>query len=263
MLASLLYSLLVVGLISAISLIGVFALSLNEATLDRMLFFLVSFASGAILGAAFFDLLPEAMELGEEFGWESQTIGYIVLGFVIFYLLERFIYFFHGDPHRSHCQNPQETSGVSEFAVLNIIGDGVHNFLDGMLIAVSFGVAIPLGIAASVAVIFHELPQEIGDFSVLIYGGFSRTKALAVNFLSALTAIVGVIFAHFYANRVPAFNPFLIALTAGGFIYIAAVELIPQIQREANVKRATFQFVIFLLGLLLIWSLGIVFPEVE
>lgn len=263
MLSSLLYSLLVVGLVSVISLIGVFALSLNEATLDRILFFLVSFASGAILGAAFFDLLPEAIELGKGFGWESQTIGYIVLGFVLFYLLERFIYFFHGDPHKAHCPPPEETSGISEFAILNLVGDGAHNFLDGMLIAVSFGVSVSLGIAASIAIIFHELPQEIGDFSVLLYGGFSRTKALVFNFISALTAIVGVIFAHFYTNRVPGFNPFLIALTAGGFIYIAAVELIPQIQKEPHVKRSALQFVIFLLGLLLIWSLEIVFPEVE
>lgn len=263
MLASLLYTLLVVFFISALSLVGVFALSIQEEKLDRILFFLVSFASGAILGAAFFDLLPEAIELGEEFGWESQTIGYIVLGFVVFYLLERFIYFFHGDPHQQHCPPPKETSGVEGFAFLNLVGDCAHNFLDGMLIAVAFGVSTTLGIAASIAVIFHELPQEIGDFAVLIYGGFERTKALALNFISGLTSVAGALFAYYFAGRIPALNPFLIALTSGGFIYIAATELIPQLQKEHNVKRAALQFIIFILGLLLIWSLGIIFPHVE
>jgi zinc and cadmium transporter len=263
LLPSLLYTLLVVGLISAISLIGVLALSIREATLDQLLFFLVSFASGAILGAAFFDLLPEAIKLGEEFGWGSQTIGYIVLGFVVFYLLERFIYFFHGDPHQQHCPPPEETSGVEGFALLNLIGDGAHNFLDGLLIAVAFGIDVALGIAASIAVIFHELPQEIGDFAVLVYGGFERTRALALNFLSALTAFGGALFAYFYTERVPAFNPFLIALTCGGFIYIAATELIPQVQKEHNIKRAALQFFLFILGLFLVWSLGLIFPELE
>ena len=131
-----------------------------------------------------------------------------------------------------------------------------------MLIAVSFDISVPLGIAASVAVIFHELPQEIGDFAILIYGGFERKKALAINFITALTAIVGVLFAHYFGNKVPEFNPFLIALTAGGFIYIAAVELIPQIQQEDNLKRSVIQFVIFIVGILMVWSLGIIFPEV-
>ncbi len=118
-----------------------------------------------------------------------------------------------------------------------------------------------MGLATTVAVIFHELPQEIGDFGVLVYGGFTRYKALFFNFLSALTAVVGVLISNYFAMHTEDFVGFLIALGAGGFIYISASELIPEIRKEENVGKSMIQFVLFIVGIALIWSLGVIFPE--
>jgi len=147
---------------------------------------------------------------------------------------------------------------VKKFVYLNLIGDGIHNLIDGMIIAASFFINITVGLATTVAVIFHELPQEIGDFGVLIYGGFTRYKALLFNFLSALTAIVGVLISNYFLKD---YVGFLMALAAGGFIYLAASELIPEIQKEENIGKSMIQFVLFVFGIVLIWSLGIIFPE--
>jgi len=146
------------------------------------------------------------------------------------------------------------------FVYLNVIGDGVHNLIDGMIIAASFFINITVGLATTVAVIFHELPQEIGDFGVLVYGGFTRYRALFVNFLSALTAVVGVLISNYLSIHIENFVGLLIALAAGGFIYLAASELIPEIQKEENIGKSMIQFVLFVFGIVLIWSLGLLFP---
>jgi zinc and cadmium transporter len=252
---------LAVAVISLISLAGVFALSLKEATLDRILFVLLSFSAGSILGTAFLDLLPEAIEfLGEE--QLSLTILYVILGFLGFFFLERFIYWFHGHVH-VHEPKPEvdERITVKKFVYLNLIGDATHNLIDGMIIAASFLINTTVGVATTVAVFFHELPQEIGDFGVLVYGGFTRYKALLFNFLSALTAIVGALISNYFSMHVENFVGFLMALAAGGFIYISASELIPEIQKEKNIGKSMIQFILFILGIVLIWSLGFFFPE--
>jgi zinc and cadmium transporter len=253
------YAILAVAVVSLLSLIGVFAISLKEATLDKILFVLLSFSAGSILGAAYLDLLPEAIEfLGEE--QLSTVVLYITLGFLSFFFLERFLYWYHGHVH-GYESEVEEKITVKKFVYLNVIGDGVHNLIDGMIIAASFFIAIPVGLATTVAVIFHELPQEIGDFGVLVYGGFTRHKALLFNFLSALTAVVGVLISTYLRARIVNFVGFLIALATGGFIYLAASELIPEIQKEENVGKSMIQFVLFILGIVLIWSLGVIFPE--
>ena len=154
----------------------------------------------------------------------------------------------------------EEKMTVKKFVYLNVIGDGIHNLIDGMIIAASFFIAIPVGLATTVAVIFHELPQEIGDFGVLVYGGFTRYKALLFNFLSALTAVVGVLISDYFSMHIENFVGFLMALAAGGFIYLAASELIPEIQKEKNIGKSMIQFVLFILGIVLIWSFGVIFP---
>ena len=255
-LLSLFYAILAVAVVSLLSLVGVFAISLKETTLDRILFVLLSFSAGSILGAAYLDLLPEAIEiLGE--GKLSTAVLYITLGFLGFFFLERFIYWYHGHVH-GYESNIEEKMTVKKFVYLNLIGDGIHNLIDGMIIAASFFINITVGLATTVAVIFHELPQEIGDFGVLIYGGFTRYKALLFNFLSALTAIVGVLISNYFLKD---YVGFLMALAAGGFIYLAASELIPEIQKEENIGKSMIQFVLFVFGIVLIWSLGIIFPE--
>ena len=254
--SDLLYAILAVAVVSFLSLIGVFAISLKETTLDRILFVLLSFSAGSILCAAYLDLLPEAIEfLGEE--QLSITVLYVTLGFLGFFFLERFIYWYHGHVH-GYESDVEEKMAVKEFVYLNVIGDGIHNLIDGMIIAASFLINITVGLATTVAVIFHELPQEIGDFGVLVYGGFTRYKALLFNFLSALTAVVGVLISNYFLQDSIGF---LIALAAGGFIYLAASELIPEIQKEENIGKSMIQFVLFILGIALIWSLGVIFPE--
>lgn len=249
------YSIISVTVISLLSLIGVFALSLTEDTLDNLLFILLSFSAGSILGAALLELLPEAIELAEE----SFVFVYVTLGYVVFFILERFVYWFHGHIHGHESKSEiDERLAIKDFVYLNLIGDAIHNFLDGVAIGASFLISIPVGLSTTVAVVFHELPQEIGDFGVLVYGGFSRGKALMFNFLSALTAILGLLVSNYFLEDL---TGFLIAFTAGGFIYIAASELIPEIQKEENFGKSVVQLILFILGITLIWSLGIFFPE--
>jgi zinc and cadmium transporter len=233
-------------------LVGVFALSISEEKLHRILFVFVGFSAGSILGAAYFNLLPEAVERTGN----STAFLYIALGFVLFFFLERFIYWYHGHGHKSDIE---ERMPIKKFVYINIIGDAAHNFIDGMVIAVSFIISVPVGVIATLAVVFHELPQEIGDFGLLIYGGLTRTKALLFNFFSALTAIAGAVFSNVLSMHTEAFTGFLVAFAAGGFIYLAASELIPEIQREDNLGKSVAQFVLFVFGLLLVWLMGVLF----
>ena len=244
--------------VSLFSLAGIYALSLKEEKLHKILFVLIAFSAGSILGAAYFDLLPAALELVEE----SVVFIYITLGFVLFFFLERFIYWYHGHGHEADiAASIADRAATKEFAYLNLFGDGIHNFIDGMVIGVSFLLGVSVGLATTVAVIFHELPQEMGDYGILVYGGFKRSKALLLNFIVALTVILGGIFALTFVAAVEALNGLLISIAAGGFIYLAASELIPELHKEKNFKRSIVQFVLFILGLLLIWSLGVIFPE--
>jgi len=250
---SLIYSLLAVIAVSLLSLIGIFAISLDEKMLDKILFILISFSAGSILGAAYFDLIPEAVELVEE----SVTFIYIALGFVGFFFLERFIYWYHGHAHESEIG---KKTVVKSLVYLNVLGDGIHNLIDGMIIAASFFLDISIGVVSTIAVMFHEVSQEIGDFGVLVYGGFTKRKALLFNFLSALTAVVGALFSFLFSVHTESFIGFLVAFAAGGFIYLAASELIPEIQQEKDFKKSLIQFILFIFGLVLVWYLGVVLP---
>lgn len=243
---------------SLFSLVGIYALSLKEKTLDKILLVLVAFSAGSILGASYFDLLPEAIELVEE----SLVFLYITLGFVLFFFLERFLYWYHGHPHEADMSaEVTDRAATKGFAYLNLIGDGIHNFVDGMVIAASFLIGFSVGLATTVAVIFHELPQEMGDYGILIYSGFKRNRALLLNFGVSFTVVVGGISAIFFIETVEALSGLLIAFAAGGFIYLAASELIPELHKEKSFKKSAVQFVVFILGIALIWSLGMIFPE--
>jgi len=254
----LLYALSATIVVSLLSLIGLFALSLNERALDRFLFVLLSFSAGSILGAVYFDLLPEALEISED---SAVAFIYLTLGFLGFFLLERFIYWYHGHIHGYEAPSEvDKRMTIKRFVYLNVLGDGIHNFLDGMVIAASFFLDFTVGLAATTAVIFHELPQEIGDFGVLVYGGFSRRRALFFNFISALTAVAGALLSNLFSVNIQNFVGYLVAFAAGGFIYLAASELIPEMQREKDFRKSVVQFVLFIFGLILIWSFGVIFP---
>lgn len=259
--SNLVYTLTAVIGISLLSLVGLFMLSLKEEMLDRILFYLVSFASGGILAAAFFDLIPEAIEMVET----ETAIIYITLGFIVFYILERSIYWYHGHGHsptseKVEISETDKRTEIKRFIYLNLLGDGLHNLTDGMVIAASFLISIPAGIVTTLAVIFHELPQEIGDFAILMYGGIKRKIALLLNFITALIAVVGALIVYFIFSS-EQFVSFLVGFAGGGFIYISAAELIPELQKEKNMKKSIIQFILFILAILMIYGLVTVFHE--
>ncbi len=225
-------------LVSLISLIGIFTLTIKDNLLQKILFGFIGFSAGALIGGAFLHILPEALEKAKS----TVVFYYLILGIVLFFLMEKYL-------HWRHCHN-----GVCEihaFTYLNLVGDGFHNFIDGMVIAASFIVSLKLGIVTTLAVILHEIPQELGDFGVLVYGGFSKQKALVYNFISALMAIFGAIIGYFISDFAKGFSNFILPLTAGGFIYIASSDLIPEIHKENNLRRSNLAFIAFLLGIIL------------
>ncbi len=222
--------------IALLALVGVVVLYIKKKLLDRILLYLVAYAAGALLGGAFFHLLPEALEQSDSSALFLST----VIGFCLFLLLEKFLYWRHS--HKKKCP-------VHIFSYLNLIGDLLHNFVDGLVIAVTFIASIPLGISTAIAIALHEIPQEIGDFSILVYGGFSRRKALWLNFLVAITVIIGGIVGYLISNRVAGSLTFLLPVTAGGFIYIAAADLLPELRKETDLVRSVINFLVFILGL--------------
>jgi len=232
------YTLVSVALVSAISLIGVFSLSLNQERLKKILLFLVSFAVGGLFGDAFIHLLPQSFE---KLGANLTTSLFIVAGIFIFFILEKFIRW-------RHCHIPTSETHPHPVVTMNLIGDGVHNLIDGMLIGASYCVSIPIGIATTLAVVLHEIPQEIGDFGILVHGGLSVRKALMFNFLSAVTAILGALISLVIGPHLADYSLSLLPITAGGFIYIAGSDLIPELQHEVKLSNSILQFSSIILG---------------
>src|SRR3989338_6081473 len=244
MLSILLQILIAVLIVSLVSILGIL-IFFRKKTLNKILFYLVSFAAGTLLGAAFLNLLPEALENGFK---ESVPI-FILLGILSFFILEKFLYWHHH--HTGH-----EHEAVHGFTYLNMIGDAIHNFLDGAVIAASFMVDTGLGIVTTIAIIAHEIPQEIADFSILIYGGFSKAKALIYNFLTALTAIVGALLTYFFSGALENSHSYIAAFAIGGFVYIAGTDLIPEIQKEKDLKKSMLQLLMIAFGICLVWLVG-------
>ncbi len=230
------YILASVTVVSLLALVGVFFVFFKESHLRKILTGLVGFASGTLLGGAFLHLLPEAVA---EAGEASAAFYYVVVGIVLFFVLEKFLYWRHC--HDQECP-------VHMFAYLNLIGDGIHNFVDGMIIAATFMFSVDLGVTTTLAVMFHEIPQEIGDFGVLIYGGMSKRRALAYNSLSAVTAFLGAVTAYFVEYLQTA-EGFLIPFAAGSFIYIAATDLMPEMHKRHQLHETVLQLVVILLGI--------------
>ena len=190
-----------------------------------------------MLAAAFLHLLPESVAaLGETLPFQL-TLG----SFIVFFALERFL-------HWRHCH---DKAHLTEHTVgtMNLIGDAIHNFLDGVLIAASFATGAGLGVIATLAIALHEIPQEIGDFGVLLHSGFSRRQALINNVLVSLTSILGGILGFFVSHAMTAFAQILIPIAAGGFIYIAAADLIPELKNENSARRTVATVITFFLGI--------------
>jgi zinc and cadmium transporter len=233
------YTLISVVIVSLISLVGVFTLAVKPEKLNRILIYLVSFAAGTLLGDAFIHLIPEAYE---ESGNTGAIPIYLLSGILIFFILEKFV-------HWRHCHKVACDDHPHPITYTILAGDTIHNFIDGLIIAASFIVSIPVGIATTAAVIFHEIPQEIGDFGSLVYGGYARTKALLFNFLTAISAIIGAIIVLTLNINDGVLIEFLVPFAAGGFVYIASSDLIPELHKNTEPKKSFWQLVTFVLGI--------------
>lgn len=240
-----LYTLLSVIIVSLISLVGVFAFAISAEKLKKVLIYLVSFAAGTLLGDAFIHLIPEAFSEIENTVLLSLSI---LTGILTFFVMEKFL-------HWRHCHEVACDDHPHPFSYVLLVGDVLHNFIDGLIIAASYLVSIPVGIATTLAVIFHEIPQEIGDFGSLLYAGFKKTKALLFNFLTALTAILGAIFVLALNINDGSLTKLLVPFAAGGFIYIASSDLIPELHKDTEPKKSFWQLAFFVLGIALMLAL--------
>jgi zinc and cadmium transporter len=235
-------------LVCLLSLVGIFAFVFKSKILNKILLGLVGFSAGALMGGAFLHLLPESLE-----ETKAITVGiFLLVGFSSFFLIERLLHWHHC--HKGTCE-------VHTFTYMNLFGDAVHNFIDGVIIAISFISNIHVGIVTTIAIIAHEVPQEIGDFGVLIYGGFTKAKALVYNFLSALTALAGALFGYFLSTTLKEIIPSILPFAAGGFIYIAASDLIPELHKEPNLKKSLMSFFFFIAGISLMYAIKLIFEN--
>lgn len=242
------FALLSVLLVSAVSLIGVFALSLRDQFLHRILFVLVSLSAGALLGDALLHLLPESFDA---LGGSSLAALITLGGILVFFAFEKFLHWHHfhftaeidlregSDPAHQH---------IKPVGHLVIASDGIHNFIDGVIIGASYLVSVEVGVATTIAIVLHEIPQEIGDFGVLLHAGFSKAKALLVNFLSALLAVVGTVFSLVIGATDERFLGMMVALGAGSFLYIAGSDLIPEIHKTTTAKKSLAQLLAMIIG---------------
>lgn len=228
--------------ISLISLVGALTLFLKEKFLNRILLVLVAFSAGALIGGAFLHLMPEAIiEVGANEASILNMFLYLLLGFCIFFILEQLV--------RWHHHHATTHPKIMPFSYLILISDGIHNFIDGLVMAASFMVSFPMGTVTTLAIALHEIPQEIGDFGVLIYGGFERVKALILNYLSAIAVVFGGITGYLLYGWIGESIVFLLPFAAGNFIYIASTDLIPEIRYKESLKKSLVRFCVFLSGI--------------
>lgn len=226
-------------LVSAISLIGVAFIWVTEAKLKKAFTYMVSFAVGGLLGDVFLHLIPQMTEAG----FTTQTALILITGILVSFTVERFLQW-------RHCHIPTSTEHPHSFAYMNLFGDSIHNLIDGLIIGGSFLASIPLGLATTLAVVFHEIPQELGDFSVLIYGGIHKKKALMFNFLTALTAVIGAVIALALGSLIEGATLLLVPFAAGNFVYIAGSDLIPELRKDTpELKKSVLQLLSLVAGI--------------
>ena len=234
--------------ISLLAFAGILTLALKEKLLEKILLSLVALSAGALMGGAFLHLLPEAVEKFDD----PNIFVWVLFAFIVFFLVEKLLHWRHC--HKGKCE-------VHTFGYMNLFGDSVHNFIDGLIIAATFLVDIQLGIITAIAIALHEIPQEIGDFGVLVYAGFKKKTALILNFLIATTVILGGIVGFYLSNHIEGSIKFLIPFAAGGFIYIAASDLLPEIRKEKSLKKSLTSFGVFLIGIAIMYLVRFIGAE--
>jgi len=232
-----------VTIVSLISLTGVIFLTISRTILAQVMSPLLAISSGVLLGSAFFDLIPESLKL-----LPDNALLFMACGIVAFFTLEKLLQWHHhveGD-------HPGEEKPM---AYLSLVGDGIHNFIDGVIIGGAFLVSVPLGISVTIAVVAHEIPHELADFAILIHGGFSNRKALFYNFLSAFTAILGTTLVMGISTVQHSFVPYLISFGAGNFLYIAMSDLIPELHKPRSKVTSVIQIVALVIGMTVMYYL--------
>jgi zinc and cadmium transporter len=233
--------------VSSISLVGAITLTINVATLSRALIFLVAFAAGALLGDAFLHVIPEISESAG--GFSTLASLSVLSGIIIFFSLEKIL-------HWHHAHFPEEDV-LHPVAVSNLVGDALHNFVDGAIVAGAFVASTHLGIVTSVAIALHEIPQELGDFAILIHSGLQPKRALVLNLLSALSAVVGGA-AVLALGSISGVETWLLPFSAGAFVYIASTDLIPELHKEPEPKKSVLQLLALSSGVLVMAALLLV-----
>lgn len=241
MITTYIYAFISVITVSLVSLVGLFFLSLQNEILKKYLCMFISLAIGALLGDAFIHLIPEAFE---KISNPTIVSILVITGILIFFIIEKFLHWHH------HGEDKEETH-IHPVGKLILFTDSFHNLIDGIIIGVSFLISIPIGIATTFAVILHEIPQEVGDFAVLIHSGYSKRKALYLNFISALAAVLGLVIAIIFGNLAENFVSWILPIAAGGFIYIAVADLIPELKETKKINRIVFQLASILLGIVI------------
>jgi zinc and cadmium transporter len=217
----------------------------STGRLQAFVAILISLAVGALFGDALVHLIPEAFAEGSSV---PTTAAYVLMGILIFYALEAFLHWHH--EHRSQAAEP-----VHPMAYVNLLADGLHNFVDGLVIGASFLAGPPIGIATTIAVALHEIPQELGDFGILVRSGFTRRRALTMNFVTALLAVLGAVISLLIAGEIEGYTPVMLGITAGGFIYLAGADLIPELHKEHNLPGSLVQFLAVIVGMGLMFLL--------
>lgn len=242
------YAYSAVIIVSLVSFIGVLSLALKQGVIQKISLYLVSFSAGTLLGDVFIHLLPEAANKNNSLAIWLTTLS----GILFFFFLEKVICW-------RHCHIPTSDNHPHPVGIMNLVGDAFHNFFDGLIIAGSFLASVPLGMATTIAVVAHEIPQEIGDFGVLLHANFTRAKALTLNFTIALMSVIGATIALVFGNSFIKFTDYIIPFTAGGFIYIATADLIPELKKDNAVSKSILQLILIVSGIALMLLLKILF----
>ena len=241
---NLIYALWAVTCVSLTSLIGIVFIWYKTIQIESLLLYLVALAAGTFFGDIFFHIIPE---IGHQYGVIDASLWlWIIWGLLIGIVLEKAI-------RRHHCHHPE--THIHPIGQMNIIGEIVHNLIDGMLIGASFMISVEVGIATSIAVLLHEIPQEIWDFGILLHAWYSKTQALVVNFAVSLVAIVWCIFAWKLGQEIASVTLYILALAIGLFIYIAGSDLIPEMHRESDSRKSFLQVMMFILWVWLMWMM--------
>jgi zinc and cadmium transporter len=254
------YTFVSVIFVTLVSLIGLITISVSVSKIRKIVFLFVALAVGALLGDAFIHLIPEAFESSLSMPTVSLLI---LLGIFVFFLLEALLSWQHSHGHDVEYEDVETVSGrevhvhgsVKPLGSLIVVSDGIHNFLDGIIIAVSFTASIEVGIATTIAVILHEIPQEIGDFGVLLHAGYTRARALLINAISGALAIVGAAAAIIFSTYISGIEEIIVPVAAGAFIYIAVADLLPELHKRARPKRFAIELITILIGISAMYAL--------